>query len=647
MAFETHDPPVGPTGADCEEVTSKPTAKVRRIPELDGLRGLAVVAVVAYHAWPATVPGGWLGVSVFFTLSGYLITGILVRDHEPTRASLGRFWMTRARRLLPAALMTIVVVVGATALVDADSLRRVAGDALASIWYVQNWREAAAPGGYGAIFDSGLRPLAHMWSLSIEEQAYLLLPLLTLWLGPRRMLLVGGAAAAVATVVWWGSADAYYATPVRLVEVLAGASLAVWIAEGRAVRVPRALGGLAAVGLLGGIAVLSESDDLVSRGALPVAAVLSALVIAALTQYEVRALCTAPLTWLGHRSYAIYLFHWPLLVLLDAPPTVALAATVVLAELSHRLVEHPIRTQQFAPARPALAFMAATAIAVGAAGAAFTFGPQDATDAEIAAATIAALDQVPVAVDRQIATTPTVSAEVAEVVPVTEPVDGPFDDRIPVPPGPTFMILGESTAHAIQPALAGWLAVIGGVEIDAAEEGCSPLFSEASWERWYTRLIPDPKEPCRLPVPEGVDIVLIVDHGVPLFDHFDRDADAWTDLTDPSFADAMRVEYETLIDEAAAQGSTVVFTTPPVPWPEFGEWAGWHTGTEIQRRLNYIEIVEGLVADHDHVRLIDVGSAVDADPERFPRDDGLHLDADTGAIHAVVDLIAPAFRLEP
>lgn len=647
MAFETHDPPVGPTGADCEEVTSKPTAKVRRIPELDGLRGLAVVAVVAYHAWPATVPGGWLGVSVFFTLSGYLITGILVRDHEPTRASLGRFWMTRARRLLPAALMTIVVVVGATALVDADSLRRVAGDALASIWYVQNWREAAAPGGYGAIFDSGLRPLAHMWSLSIEEQAYLLLPLLTLWLGPRRMLLVGGAAAAVATVVWWGSADAYYATPVRLVEVLAGASLAVWIAEGRAVRVPRALGGLAAVGLLGGIAVLSESDDLVSRGALPVAAVLSALVIAALTQYEVRALCTAPLTWLGHRSYAIYLFHWPLLVLLDAPPIVALAATVVLAELSHRLVEHPIRTQQFAPARPALAFMAATAIAVGAAGAAFTFGPQDATDAEIAAATIAALDQVPVAVDRQIATTPTVSAEVAEVVPVTEPVDVPFDDRIPVPPGPTFMILGESTAHAIQPALAGWLAVIGGVEIDAAEEGCSPLFSVASWERWYTRLIPDPKEPCRLPVAEGVDIVLIVDHGVPLFDHFDREADAWTDLTDPSFADAMRVEYETLIDEAAAQGSTVVFTTPPVPWPEFGEWAGWHTGTEIQRRLNYIEIVEGLVADHDHVRLIDVGSAVDADPERFPRDDGLHLDADTGAIHAVVDLIAPAFRLEP
>ena len=150
MAFETHTTPIGASCADCEEVTAAPAehqpSKPGRIPELDGLRGLAVAAVVVYHAWPGVAPGGWLGVSVFFTLSGYLITGILIREHTATRESLGRFWLNRARRLLPVALVSIAVVVAATAMVDLDSVRRVAGDGLASILYTQNWREAAAPG---------------------------------------------------------------------------------------------------------------------------------------------------------------------------------------------------------------------------------------------------------------------------------------------------------------------------------------------------------------------------------------------------------------------------------------------------------------------------------------------------------------------
>jgi peptidoglycan/LPS O-acetylase OafA/YrhL len=618
----------------------------RRIPELDGLRGLAVVAVVAYHAWPATVPGGWLGVSVFFTLSGFLITGILLRDHEATGASLGRFWVTRARRLLPAALLTILAAVGATALVDPDSVRRVAGDALASIGYVQNWREAAAPGGYGAIFDTGLRPLAHMWSLSIEEQAYLVLPLLTLWLGPRRMLLAGGLVAIVATALWWGSPDAYYATPVRLLEVLAGAALAVWLAEGRTVRLPTVVPVVATALLVGGVFALGESDALVSRGALPTAALLSAVIIAALQQRSLPVLCTRSLTWLGHRSYAIYLFHWPLLVLLDAPPLVAVLLTLLLAELSHRLVEWPVRSKRVVTRRPALAFTGATLVALLGAGITIAIAPVPASDEEIAAATAAALDEAAFAA-REVAPTTTrrvVPADTLGATTTTTTTTTLPDLRIPVPPGPTVMILGDSTANALEPALTGWVDVIGGTAIDAADSGCSPMFAEDSNHRWYTNLVANPTA-CRDRVSAGTDVVLVIDHGVPLFDHFDRDADAWTDLTDPAFVAEMRAEYERVVADAEAADALVVFTTPPVPWPRFGEWFDWHTGTEVKRRLNYIDLISALADTHDRVHLIDVGSAVDADPDRYPRDDGIHLDAETGAVHAVVDLIAPAFRL--
>jgi peptidoglycan/LPS O-acetylase OafA/YrhL len=655
-ATRTHNTPIGPSGADCEEVctlsSDEHRARSGRIPELDGLRGLAVAAVVAYHAWPGTVPGGWLGVSVFFTLSGYLITGILIREHEASRASLGRFWATRARRLLPVALVSIAGVLAATAIVDPDSVRRVSGDALASIAYAQNWREAAAPGGYGAIFDTGLRPLAHMWSLSIEEQAYLLLPLLTLWLGPRRMLLVGGLAAVAGTIVWWGSPDAYYATPVRLLEVLAGAALAVWMAEGRPVRVPPVVGAVAAGLILVGVALLDESHALVSRGALPVAALSSVLVIATVLHRRVRALGARPLVWLGYRSYAIYLFHWPLLVMLNVSPWVAVAATGVLAEISHPLLEWPIRSQRIVIRRPVPVFAGATFVAVAFAGTALILAPRPATVEEIEAATAIALADVAVA--RVVPPDPAAPTTTLWSRSVESPSIEPFvgapvvpemvASEIPLPARPTVMVLGDSTAAAIEPAVSGWVGLIGGVSIDAAVDGCSPMFARAHNDRWYTNLIARPTA-CRTPVVAGTDLVLVVDHGVALFDHFDREADEWTDLTDPSFITEMTARYEDMIADAARAAATVVFTTPPIPWPAFGEWLDYHTGTEIQRRVNYITMVNDLAERFDDVHVLEFGAAVDADPARYSRDDGLHLDSDTGAVNAVVDLIVPRFVL--
>jgi Acyltransferase family len=496
-----------------------------------------------------------------------------------------------------------------------------------------------------------------MWSLSIEEQAYLVLPLLTLWLGPRRMLLVGGMVAVAGTILWWGSPDAYFATPVRLVEVLAGAALAVWIAEGRTVSVPAVVGAAAGITILVGFAVLGESDAVVSRGALPVAALASTLVIATVLNRRVAMLRMAPIVWLGHRSYAIYLFHWPLLVLLDASPWVAVALTGVLAEVSHRLLEWPIRSRQIVIRRPVVTFVGATMVALVIAGGAFVLVPRPATDEEIATATAAALADVAVA--RQVGPTPTtvlpstsLRSRVPDakpvgvpplVEPVAEPVAEPVDNRIPVPSGPTVMILGDSTANAIEPALSGWVGVIGGESIDATGSGCSPMFAQGFNERWYTNLIAEPTA-CRTPVGEGADLVLVFDNGVPLFDHYDRDADAWTDLTEPAFVAEMSARYEDMIGDAAVVGAVVVFTTPPTPWQAFGEWPGFHPGTEVQRRLNYITMVTELAARYEHVYVIEFGAAVDGDPERYSREDGLHLDTDTGAVNAVVDLIAPAFR---
>jgi len=205
---------------------------------------------------------------------------------------------------------------------------------------------------------------------------------------------------------------------------------------------------------------LSESHDLVSRGALPAAALLSAVVIATLQGTPVRALRVRPLLWLGHRSYAIYLFHWPLLVLLDAPPGLAVAVSLVLAEVSHHLVESPIRSQKVAVRRPAFTFVMATVVAVAVASVGLALGPRAVSDAEIAAATVAALADAdsaarvvvertaaPFDAAREIDLAPAVDTGPAVDTAPSESV--PVDPRIPLPSQPTVMILGESAADAI------------------------------------------------------------------------------------------------------------------------------------------------------------------------------------------------------
>ncbi|MDX6275197.1 MAG: hypothetical protein QOJ92_2407 [Frankiales bacterium] len=375
-----------------------------RNPALDGLRALAVTAVLLFHGGVSWLPGGFLGVDLFFVLSGFLITGLLVVEHEATgRVSLLRFWSRRARRLLPA-LFIVVLAVVATAVFTADSgppagLR---GDALATIGYVANWRLVLDGGGYFAQ-QADPSALQHTWSLAIEEQFYLLWPLIVvaaLALARRRRWLVGVVAAVGAAASAGGTALAsirgadatglYYRTDTRAQALLVGALLAVLLTRPGLDAPPRpgrwrgALWSGLAVLALGGTAVLwSESHGdqrWLYRGGLLLAALCAAGLVAVASQqpgsWFGRALSLWPLRTLGLISYGVYLWHWPVDLALTAERTnlhgpallgARVVTTLALAVLSWFLVEQPIRRVARIPVLVvpvSVACAAATAFAV-------------------------------------------------------------------------------------------------------------------------------------------------------------------------------------------------------------------------------------------------------------------------------------------
>ena len=224
--------------------------RARYVPALDGLRALAILAVLAFHGGMPWAHGGFLGVDAFFVLSGYLITSLLLAEWEQTgRIDLAAFWERRARRLLPALLLMVAVVtLGARALLPAEELRLLRGDGLAALFYVANWRMILRGGDYFAQTASP-SPLEHTWSLGIEEQFYLAWPLLVaacLWgrvavaarrAALRRAILLCAIGVAVSTVLLaalYRAEDpgrAYYGTDTRGASLLIGAGLAILLAR--------------------------------------------------------------------------------------------------------------------------------------------------------------------------------------------------------------------------------------------------------------------------------------------------------------------------------------------------------------------------------------------------------------------------------
>jgi peptidoglycan/LPS O-acetylase OafA/YrhL len=352
----------------------RPARAARRIPGLDGLRALAVVAVIAYHLFPGALPGGFLGVDVFFVVSGFLITTLLLREvRDGGRLQLGRFWVRRARRLLPALVTVIAVAIPAAAIVDRDLLVGIGRQVLGALTFSTNWLAVAAGTSY---FDATQPELFQtFWSLAIEEQFYLVWPLLLAvllaachtWRGRTGVAFGAAVASAAAMTLLYHPGDdptrVYYGTLTHAFGLLLGASAAfAW--AGRAELLPRRSWarwlGPAALVLLGAMAAfVSAAGSFAYRGGIFGASLLALVAVVSCTGARtgyVRVLDMRPLTWVGERSYGLYLWHWPVILVLaaaagDGPgsvtwwrtATAAVAVTVLLSWASYRWVETPVR----------------------------------------------------------------------------------------------------------------------------------------------------------------------------------------------------------------------------------------------------------------------------------------------------------------
>jgi peptidoglycan/LPS O-acetylase OafA/YrhL len=352
-------------------------------PGLDGLRGLAVIAVVAFHL--GLLRGGFLGVDVFFTLSGYLITRLVAAETARGEFTLGRFWQRRLRRLLPA----LVVVVGVVALiVTLDPRSRalvgdVRTDALASLTYLANWHEIF--GGTGYFERLAADPLGHTWSLAVEEQFYLLWPPLLWWAlrrgGARRAAAVAGAGAAMSAgwmaivAAQWGPDRAYFGTDTRLGAVMVGAVAALLVPEGVSSRRGQWTGAAALITLGCATALAVGSNPWLYRGGFALVALLSvfATAVAAGEGPVARGLSNPLLRWFGTRSYGIYLWHVPVIALVSTARTAVtgaplrilqVALSLGLAEASYRWLEQPIRNRslRWAKVAPGLAMISIIAV---------------------------------------------------------------------------------------------------------------------------------------------------------------------------------------------------------------------------------------------------------------------------------------------
>jgi peptidoglycan/LPS O-acetylase OafA/YrhL len=353
------------------------------LPGIDALRALAVVAVFLYHAGVGWAPGGFLGVDVFFVISGYLITSLLLSEYRRGRhVDVGRFWLRRARRLLPAVGVFVAVTMVAAAVLEPDRLAGLRGDAIASLAYFANWHFVLSHQSY---FEQFQRPslFRHLWSLSVEEQFYLLWPLIFaagMKLLGRTRLLVGvlaGAAGSVALA--WLLFDpqgdvsrVYYGTDTHAVGLLAGVALAlVWrpwaLRRGRpgpwTGPVLDAVGVLALSYVVLAFLRVHDYDLALFHGGYAWLALATGLLIAVLAHPAARMggeIAKAPLLWLGVRSYSFYLWHWPVLALTRPGVDVALPrgvlvplqllAVLALADLSYRFVELPFRGRAALPA---------------------------------------------------------------------------------------------------------------------------------------------------------------------------------------------------------------------------------------------------------------------------------------------------------
>ena len=592
-------------------------------PALDGVRAIAVIAVLLFHAEVPGFDGGYLGVSVFFTLSGYLITSLLAAEMDRDGfVSLGTFYARRARRLVPASLLVVVLVVAARLITDwfdaVDSLR---AQAIGSLLQVANWVFLAGGGSYQELLEQSVgtaSPLEHYWSLAIEEQFYWIWPVA--FVGLRRVgktprghivavVVVTTAAVVAAPVIAaiWGADAAYWSTPARIAEILLGAVAALVlrrhsVGRGWALLAPLALAALAVC-----IVTFPTVGGPAYVGALPAVAVLSVALIVGLQAPSLirTGVSVAPLVWIGTISYGVYLFHWPIFVVVDEDRLgidgpllliVRLGLTLVIAQASFSLFERPIRHGlRITPRASLIAAAVATGVCVVIAALVIP-GPRGAywkADAEDVAAAAIVVDDDPLAVEILAPNEEPSSTETSTLSPVIS--DGSTEEAgslasidsdpgtltvppttsdppLPSPSRPIrVLVVGDSVAEAVGAGVVGWAAEnpsLAQAEVMAApgcgfvrggenflggswnvyESGCAEYFFEAVPER---------------AAEASADVVVLLGSE---WDLLDRRWENGDQLAPVDFTDRIDADYRSLTDTLLEVGvAEVVWLGMPVP----------------------------------------------------------------------------------
>ena len=649
-------------------------------PALDGVRALAVLAVLVFHGGVSWMSGGYLGVSTFFTLSGFLITSLLLAEHSATgKVAVGSFYTRRARRLLPASLVCLALVCVLAGAGSFDGLDRLRRDVLGALFQVFNWVKLGSGESYADLTASqaGLRrPLDHYWSLAIEEQFYWMWPLAFLgimWWCRRRgitpltvigVMVAMTAAAAPLIAQAFGPDAAYWSTPARISEILVGALIACVVAAHGVHRRASWLAPVCLVALTVACVLFPADGGPAYRGALPLVGVASAGLIYGLqAPGRLRSLLSlGALVAIGRVSYGLYLFHWPVYVLVDRQqwdlPTavslaVKLAITGVLVVVSYVLIERPVRTATWLGPRRTL---------VGAAGAMALVGAMVLlvpASTKYYGVDAAAASAAAIGTDSVLPLVPAISASPPTSTPVTTPAGASTGSTVLGPTTTAFgvtastvvpsrpvriLVVGDSTAEATGAGLVAWAAAnptLAQVQV-AAGPGCGLALGgfliyagsdrdvDASCTTYVRDVALDTVERLR------PDVVMVMSSVWDVLDRRLEPGAVALPPTDPQIATFLATALADFTDQVIARGAQrVVWIREPVP--QVGLSGRPNPENERARHEVMWRIIDDIAAARSQVRVVDLAGWTDQQGYSVPgpwRPDGVHWSPDVSLLIA-------------